>query len=204
MSGLDRIRELERRLDNVVRFCVVKELDASTLPPSARVTDGEWESGWIPVAARRASQGVREWNVPEVGERVVVLAAQGEPELARILPASLYCTDTPPAHAAPQIHAVDYGDGARLTYDRQSSTLSVTVPEDGIVVMDAAGVSLRIEGGVLSVDATRVDVTADTIALLADAVALGGADGKKVARIGDRVNLQTGLIEEGSDVVTAT
>jgi phage baseplate assembly protein V len=50
---------------------------------------------------------------------------------------------------------------------------------------------------------SKVHVTAPTALIEADTVQLGGEGGQKVARVGDQVDLSTGLIKTGSDKVTA-
>lgn len=55
----------------------------------------------------------------------------------------------------------------------------------------------------VTIDAQTVDVTADVVTVESADIRLGGAGGAKVARVGDDVDLGTGKIISGSDVVTA-
>jgi phage baseplate assembly protein V len=73
----------------------------------------------------------------------------------------------------------------------------VTVETGGAVEVTAAGDA--------TIEAVNVEVTATAAATVAaPAVNLGGPGGPPVARVGDSVNLMTGLIVSGSPVVTAT
>jgi phage gp45-like len=66
-------------------------------------------------------------------------------------------------------------------------------------VIDAGGQDVTIQ------NAANVTVTATTkVTVNAPAVELGGSGGQPVARVGDTVNLTTGVIETGSDVVSST
>lgn len=84
----------------------------------------------------------------------------------------------------------------------------VHLKRDGIVIesqfkvsIDAPEVMVTAES--VTVDAETVDVTAETVTIESGDIRLGGAGGAKVARVGDDVDLGTGKIVSGSDVVTA-
>lgn len=63
---------------------------------------------------------------------------------------------------------------------------------------------IRIESDFkVDIDAPEVNVTADSVTIDAGDIGLGGAGGQPVARIGDDVDLGTGKIISGSDVVRA-
>ena len=87
------------------------------------------------------------------------------------------------------------------------SMLKVTIdaPEIAVtgdtVTVDADSVAVTAEGA--TIDAQTVDVTADVVSIDSGDIRLGGAGGAKVARVGDDVDLGTGKIISGSDVVTA-
>lgn len=55
----------------------------------------------------------------------------------------------------------------------------------------------------VTIEAPDVDVIADSVSIESGDIALGGAGGAKVARVGDDVDLATGKIISGSDVVRA-
>lgn len=55
----------------------------------------------------------------------------------------------------------------------------------------------------VTIEAPEVDVIADSVTIDSADIGLGGASGAKVARVGDDVDLGTGKIISGSDVVRA-
>lgn len=63
---------------------------------------------------------------------------------------------------------------------------------------------IRIESDFkVDIDAPEVNVTADSVTIESGDIGLGGAGGAPVARVGDDVDLATGKIISGSDVVRA-
>lgn len=63
---------------------------------------------------------------------------------------------------------------------------------------------IRIESDFkVDIDAPEVNVTADSVTIDSGDIGLGGAGGQPVARVGDDVDLGTGKIISGSDVVRA-
>ena len=55
----------------------------------------------------------------------------------------------------------------------------------------------------VTVEAPEVEVIADSVTIDSADIGLGGSGGAKVARVGDDVDLGTGKIVSGSDVVRA-
>lgn len=66
-----------------------------------------------------------------------------------------------------------------------------------------AATKVTVNAPQVEVTADSVEVTADQVTVTSDAVDLGAAGGAKVARVGDSVDLGTGLIVSGSDKVKA-
>lgn len=75
--------------------------------------------------------------------------------------------------------------------------------QDGLVISDGK-TSLTLKENSVTIDGETVNVSATTANIKATSVNLGGESGLGVARIGDTVNLETGIIETGSAIVKAT
>lgn len=136
--------DLVRRLENLIRVGVIVEADYATA--TARVDCGVVTTESLPWLTRRAG-GDRDWWAPEVGEQVIILAPGGLLEAGWILPAANSDTHAEPA-ASPDLHRVEYGNGASMTHDRGSGALTliikgaVTLAADGPVLVQAPEVTL--------------------------------------------------------------
>lgn len=76
--------------------------------------------------------------------------------------------------------------------------------EGEVALYDDLGNVVKLGRQELSVTGVqKVHVVAPTALIEADAVQLGGKGGQKVARVGDQVDLSTGLIKTGSSKVTS-
>lgn len=90
-------------------------------------------------------------------------------------------------------------EGEVAIFDDQGQKLHLK--RDGIAI--ESHLKVTIDAPDVEVTADTVDVTADTVTVDSSDIRLGGAGGAKVARVGDDVDLGTGKIISGSDVVTA-
>lgn len=68
---------------------------------------------------------------------------------------------------------------------------------------EVKGVNLSFKDTTLTIKEDSVNIKASKVNLEADSVNLGGSSGKGVARIGDTVDLETGLITGGSGKIFA-
>lgn len=145
-----RIRDLERRLNNLLMVGSVAEVDA----PAARcrVRAGEILTAWLPWMTPAASQD-RTWWAPSVGEQVLLLSPSGETAQGIVLPAINQF-----AHPAPSGDPAIIGrwlpDGTRLEYNHDTSTLTIECVGD--VVINAAGNVAVTAGGEVTVDAPSI------------------------------------------------
>ena len=140
------IAELARRLANIVRAGVVAEVDADTQRLRARYDRDESGapivSAWIPWIVARAGND-RTWWAPEVGEQVVLLSPSGELTQAFALPA-LY-SDTHPAPSTDADKRVaKHSDGAVFEYDRTTHRYSITLPDDGEILVTIGDTTLTV------------------------------------------------------------
>lgn len=140
MNPID-FTELARRLANLIRFGQVVEADYTAA--TARVDCDGYLTGWLPFLTRRAGGDVT-WWAPEVGEAVLVLAPDGDPALAAILPAA-YSDAVPPPESSPDRAVWRFGSTVTVAVDRVSGTVTVTA------------------SGTVRVQAPRVEIAADQV-----------------------------------------
>ena len=112
--------ELQRKLDNVIRFGVIAEVNHATA--RARVKSGDILTEFLPFIAPRTGT-TKTWSPPTVGEQCVMLSVSGEFTTACIL-VGLY-TQNSPSHSADE-HVIEFADGAKITYNQSNGALVVT------------------------------------------------------------------------------
>ena len=113
-------REQERRLDNVLRFGRILEVDYQNT--TARVQSGNIQTDFLPWITPRAGD-VRIWSPPKVGEQVLVLAVSGEFNTGVILP-SLFASNAP--NDSPDEFSIHFPDDVVLKYNFASGHFSLT------------------------------------------------------------------------------
>lgn len=111
--------ETNRRLDNIVRFGTIAEVDYDTA--RARVKSGQILTDFLPFIALRAGT-TKTWSPPTAGEQCIILAASGEFTTACVL-VGLY-TQNSPSHS-PDVHVIQFADGASIEYNHATGRLNV-------------------------------------------------------------------------------
>ena len=145
-------RELERRLDNLIRFGIIAEVDHSSA--KARVKSGEILTDFLPFVTLRAGT-TKTWSPPTVGEQCIIFAVSGEFTTACIL-VGLY-TQNSPSHS-PDVHIIEFADGAKIEYNQATHTLNIT----GLQVINIECPVINITGNV-KVDG-KITSTGDMVA----------------------------------------
>ncbi|WP_051321681.1 phage baseplate assembly protein V [Chrysiogenes arsenatis] len=155
-----RVAELERRLDNLIRYGTIAQADYAL--HRVRVQSGELLTGWIPWLTRRASLD-NEWWAPEVGEQVILLSPCGDPAQAVALPA-IYQAAHPGSQNRPTVHRIDYGDGGFMEYDRAAGRWHVNTTGD--LKFDVAGqADITVQGKATLIAKGTVDIDGGSGAL---------------------------------------
>ncbi|MEM4987647.1 phage baseplate assembly protein V [Collimonas sp. H4R21] len=126
--------ELLRLLLNLIRFGTIADIDHDA--QRVRVQVGKNTTTWRPWINMRAGDA-QTWFPPSLGEQVIVLSPEGDFTQAAILPA-IYSDKFKSPSSNPAYHTTRYSDGAIVQYDRESHTLSATLP-DGTSVTAAPG-----------------------------------------------------------------
>jgi phage baseplate assembly protein V len=156
---VDKANEAQRRARNANQTGRVIDVDASDpTAPRCRVaignpsTSGEGqESDWIPFEAARAG-GMRSWSAPTIGEQVRVACPNGDLSQGTVTGA-LYSEEMPAPSTSTKEHVFLFGDDARIAYDEEGHTLTVALPEGGVIRM-AAPAAVEIKTKIAMVQAS--------------------------------------------------
>nr|DAU43361.1 MAG TPA: baseplate assembly protein V [Caudoviricetes sp.] len=111
--------ELQRKLDNIIRFGVIAEVNHATA--RARVKSGDILTEFLPFITFRSGT-TKTWSPPTVGEQCVMLSVSGEFTTACIL-VGLYTQNSP--SQSPDEHVIKFADGAIIEYNQASGRLNV-------------------------------------------------------------------------------
>lgn len=166
-GDLSRIRELMRRVENLLRYATVLDVDTSKARLKVQYADGT-TSGWLPAFSQRAGDSIS-WHFPDIGERVMILSPSGEPT-AGIALCGIY-TDSHPNPSQDHdlhlmqypngdfhqhhrgsgdtqthisgMHHIQYADGSFVQHDTSGNTVikatgNITIMADGDMVLKAA------------------------------------------------------------------
>lgn len=107
------ISELNRKLANIIRVGLVKEIDYEKA--RVRVKVGEFLTDWLPWITYRAGED-KSWSPPSIDEQVIVLSPGGELSSGVVLPA-IYQEKYPPPENKKEINSVKFQDGTKLSYE---------------------------------------------------------------------------------------
>lgn len=148
--------EQSRLIGNLLMLGVVRELDDAQ--GRVRVDADGMLTDWIPWVEQRAGPGVRSWCAPEPGEQVVLACPYGDPGQAVVI-GSLHQDRFPAPADSHQVHRTQYADGSLVEYDRQTTTLTVTVGT-GQVIVNCSRAEVHASESVL-LDTPSVQATGD-------------------------------------------
>lgn len=162
------LNDLARRLANIIRLGQIFEIDFEAA--KARVKIGDIETDWLPWITAKSGEN-KSWNPPEIDEQVIVLSSCGELNQGIILP-SLYRGSAP--ENSDNIQSVIFADGSKISFDRSSGNLNLDIK---------GGATIKVAGNA-EIEATNITLKGD--------VDLGDVGGNAVARVGDRVRIDSG------------
>lgn len=214
----ERLSDIERRLKTLILHGKISEVNYAQARVRVDLGEGSDATGWLPWYTARANGADISWDAPAVGECVSVFCPNGSVHDGRVLPA-IYSGSNPAPSDDPRIHQRSFEDEGFIKYDAEQSRYEIEPPAEGEIRLKVGGTYFRIdndechvETGTMSISAETLQVFATSVVFDADSVKLdapdirlgGGNAHKKVARVGDKVNLNTGLILEGSDVTSST
>jgi len=182
------LAEIERRLANVMRSGTVHAVDPDNGLIRVKIgTDRDGEpvlTPWLPWTERAGR--IKTWLPPAVGEVVRVHAPSGEIAQGWVDPGGFSSANPAPSSDG-EAHVEVLGD-TRVTI------------KDG---------SVRIETKAATIVSEEATVESEKVVIKSGSIDLGGEDGKRLARVGDRVQVGAGSsaglwpIVEGSTKVRA-
>jgi phage baseplate assembly protein V len=119
------ITEINRLIANLIRIGTIAEVDdAKAL---ARVQIGAIKTDWLPWVSNRAGDCTTWWR-PDPDEQVLVLSPSGDTAQG-IIVLGIYGNGDQPNNN-PDEHTTKYKDGTTITYNRQTSHLTVNCVGD--------------------------------------------------------------------------
>lgn len=144
--------ELNRRLANIIRIGLVKEVDYEKA--RVRVKIGEFITDWLPWVTARAGED-RSWFSPDIDEQVMVLSPYGELSLEVVLPA-IYQEKYPPSENKKEISSVKFQDGTKFTYDKDKHHLEIDVVDKITLKVEESSIEMTKKG--IKLKAKRIDL----------------------------------------------
>ena len=128
MAATDQINDIIRRIENIVRAGTVAEVDLAG--KLCRVRSGSLTTNWLNWYSIRAG-AVRRWSPPTVGEQCIVLSPGGDTAGGLVIYG--FSSDANPASGdQASVDSTTYSDGAVISYDQASHTLTATLPAGGM------------------------------------------------------------------------
>lgn len=139
LNAESRIKDLEDKMNNLIRVGVVSSIDAKA--GTARVAFKDRDnilSYDLPVMVRN-TLGTKDYWMPDIKEQVLCFFLPIGLESGYIM-GSFYSKNVTPPADTEKIRAVEFPDGSRVEYDRETHKLQIDIPEEsGQVVVNCAG-----------------------------------------------------------------
>ncbi|GFR11913.1 spike protein [Trichonephila clavata] len=146
------ISELNRKLANIVRIGVVKEIDYEKA--RVRVKIGEILTDYLPWITSKAGKD-RDWSPPDIDEQVMVFSPLGELSLGVVLPA-IYQGKYPPPENKKEINSVKFQDGTKLSYNQEKHHLKIDVVDKITLKVGESSIEMTKKG--IKLKAKRIDL----------------------------------------------
>lgn len=159
------IRDIQRRLANLIRKGRVHSVDFTQTPPRVRVEYSQGvTTGWLVwISGRASSQSRTDWEPLAVGEQCLIFSESGDMSSGVVLPAMLDEQNPSPSTSADE-HVTRYSDGTETRYNRNSHQLTVVVKgalkctTDKNIEFSAGGDVNVTAGGNMTFKASRIDM----------------------------------------------
>ncbi|WCR59229.1 MAG: hypothetical protein PG978_000665 [Wolbachia endosymbiont of Ctenocephalides felis wCfeF] len=144
------ISELNRKLANIIRIGLVKEIDYEKA--RVRVKVGEFLTDYLPWITHRAGED-KSWSPPSIDEQVMVLSPGGELALGAVLPA-IYRAVPPECQKTANI--LEFGDGTKLSYDSGKNHLEIDVVDKITLKVGESSIEMTKNG--IKLKSKRIDL----------------------------------------------
>ncbi|WP_353272105.1 phage baseplate assembly protein V [Wolbachia endosymbiont (group B) of Apomyelois bistriatella] len=146
------ISELNRKLANIIRIGLVKEIDYEKA--KVRVKIGELLTDYLPWITSKAGKD-RDWSPPDIDEQVVVFSPLGELSLGVVL-AGIYQEKYPALENKKEINSVKFQDGTKFTYDKEKHHLEIEVVDK--ITLKAGGSSIEMTKSGIKLKADKINL----------------------------------------------
>lgn len=153
MNGFE-LSEIYRMVANLLRVGVVSELDEDD--GRVRVQTSGLTTDWLPWGERRAGQ-IRTWNMPTIGEQVLLASPFGDLGQAIII-CSLHSEAHPAPASSKDKDTTSYPDGALQEYDSAASEYVLDVPAGGKITLRCGASRLELTDQGAKLIAPRIDL----------------------------------------------
>ncbi|WP_353274076.1 phage baseplate assembly protein V [Wolbachia endosymbiont (group A) of Ennomos erosarius] len=146
------ISELNRKLANIIRIGLVKEIDYEKA--KVRVKIGEFLTDLLPWITSKAGKD-RNWSPPDIDEQVVILSPLGELSLGVVL-GGIYQEKYPASENKKEINSVKFQDGTKLSYDKDKHHLEIEVVDK--ITLKAGESSIEMTKSGIKLKGSRIDL----------------------------------------------
>ncbi|WP_265022312.1 MULTISPECIES: phage baseplate assembly protein V [unclassified Wolbachia] len=142
------ISELNRKVANIIRIGLVKEIDYEKA--KVRVKIGDIVTDYLPWITSKAGKD-RDWSPPDIDEQVVVFSPLGELSLGVVLP-GIYQEKYPALENKKEINSIKFQDGTKFTCDKEKHHLEIEVVDkitlkagESSIEMTKSGIKLKAD-----------------------------------------------------------
>lgn len=155
MSAL-ALAEHDRMIAAMLMPCVVVGVDLAA--PAVKVSNGEWTSTWVRWHSLAAGKA-RHWRAPSLGEQGVLFNPSGQAGMGTFVP-GLYGNAGAQPDNRDHVEVWDFDDGARLVYDWQAHSYTITLPTGTVTIKVGASEVVvtddvvRVKSGTISLEGT--------------------------------------------------
>lgn len=125
------LADILRRIENMIRFGIVTEVDLASTPARCRVQSGKLHTDFLPFRSGRAGT-TSDWDPCTIGEQVIILSPSGETGAGIVIPAIHQASIPAPSNSASEF-VRKFPDGAVIKYNHESSHLDVTGIKTGTI-----------------------------------------------------------------------
>jgi phage baseplate assembly protein V len=153
--------EFARRLNNIVRFGTVAEIDHEKA--RIRVKIGKITTTWIPWTTTAGA--VKIWNPPVVGEQVTVVSQGGDLSLAVAIPSIFQSKFSAPSSDG-NIVKLELSESTNIEFDRKN--------EEFKVVIDELEITANSKKFKVSIGFSEFEITSEKIKILSPIVEIPG------------------------------
>ncbi|MCJ7454039.1 MAG: phage baseplate assembly protein V [Wolbachia endosymbiont of Homalodisca vitripennis] len=146
------ISELNRKLANIIRIGLVKEIDYEKA--KVRVKIGDIVTDYLPWITSKAGKD-RDWSPPDIDEQVVVFSPLGELSLGVVL-GGIYQEKYAALENKKEINSIKFQDGTKFTCDKEKHHLEIEVADK--ITLKAGESSIEMTKGSIKLKARRIDL----------------------------------------------